>query len=152
MKKTIKLAALLLIAVPLFIACESDDTDLSSPPEITEFTAGTHDQDNDTIVLTPSAEIIVDFVAETQSDGLLHSYYLGIDNSHQVSNPDDAFVILDELFDKNPVFQGTRNASIHKHVEIPEGAEPGDYQVILKVYDEYENEATATTNVILIEE
>ncbi len=152
MKKIIKLTALLLIVSPFFIACETDDTDMTSPPKITEFTAGTHEQDNDTIVLTPNAEIIVDFVAKTQSDGMLHSYYIGINNSHVVSNPDDAFIILDKLFDENPVFQGIRNASIHKHVGIPEGADPGGYQVILHVYDEFENKATALESVFLIEE
>ncbi len=153
MKKFFNLVAIL-VAVPLlFVSCEKDKEDRTTPPEIYEFSAGTHYPDvSNIIVKTPGAEIIVDFSARSLNDGRLAAYHIEIHDHPASGDPADEFLIIDELFDSNPVFNGLRNASIHKHVAVPEEAPLGEYHVEVVVIDEFGNSTMEEAIIFLVED
>lgn len=153
MSFSLKIFSMLMLAAVLIVSCsKDDDPDTKTPPVITSFTAGDHDHHGNTIVKGPGAEVIVDFTAETRNDGRLHAYHIEIHDHPESGNPDDEFIIIDDLFDDDPKFKGTRNASIHMHIAIPSDAPLGEYHVELIIFDEFGNTATDDRHIYLVEE
>lgn len=145
--------ALAVLLSAILVSCDKDDDkDTTTPPEITDFHAGTHDQDSKTIVKKPGAEVIVDFKARSLNDGRLEAYHIEIHDHPESGNPADEYLIIDELFDNDPTFKGTRNSSVHKHIAIPEDASLGEYHVEVVVFDEYGNTTEVDTHIYLVEE
>ncbi|ASB47776.1 hypothetical protein CDL62_00720 [Alkalitalea saponilacus] len=149
MKLSVKLFGLLFLSLFVFAAC-SDDDDTSTPPEITNFSAGLHYGAGNTIVKEPGAEIIVDFDARSRNDGRLVAYHIEIHDHPESGDPDDEYKIIDEMFENDPKFFNTRNASIHKHIAIPEDAPLGEYHVEVIVFDEYGNTTDVDTIIFLV--
>ena len=153
MKQTLKIISLFLLASFVFISCDKDEEDTTTPPEIYDFTAGTHYPDvSNTIVKKPGAEIIVDFSARSLNDGRLESYHIEIHDHPESGNPADEYKIIDDLFDNDPKFKGTRNANVHKHIAIPEDAPLGEYHVEVVVIDEYGNTTEVDAHIYLVED
>jgi hypothetical protein len=151
MNQTFRILSLLLVASLALISCEKEDT--TTPPEIYDFMAGTHYPDvSNIIVKRPGAEIIVDFSARSMNDGRLAAYYIEIHDHPESGLDEDEYLIIEELFDNNPVFKGLRNASIHKHIPIPANAPLGEYHVEVVVIDEFGNSTTVDTLVYLVED
>ncbi len=151
--KLIRTLSILLI-IPFFIAsCAKDDIDNTTPPGIYDFFAGTHPPEvNDTIVKRPGAEIIVDFSARSLNDGRLEAYHIEIHDHPESGNPADEFIIIDDLFDNEPTFKGLRNASVHKHIAIPEEAPLGEYHAEVIVIDEFGNSTMVDKLLYLVED
>ncbi len=146
------LTTLLLLAF-IISSCEKDETDTTTPPEVYDFVAGTHPPNvSDTIVKTPNAEIIVDFSARSLNDGRLDAYHIEIHDHPESGNSEDEYKIIDELFDNEPTFKGLRNASVHKHIGIPDEAPLGEYHVEVLVIDEYGNSTMVDKLLYLVEE
>ena len=153
MKKMIETLAMLLLVPFVMSSCEKDDTDTTTPPEIYEFTAGTHPPNvNDTIVHETGAEIILDFSARSVNDGRLDAYHIEIHDHPESGNPADEYKIIDERFDDDPNFKGLRNASVHKHLAIPGDAPLGEYHVEVIVIDEYGNSTMVDKLLYLVED
>ncbi len=153
MKYSLKIFSMLMLATVLLVSCSKDeDPDTKTPPAITSFKAGNHDHHGNTIVNGPGAEVIVDFTAETRNDGRLSSYHIEIHDHPESGNPDDEYIIIDQHFEDDPKFQGTRNASIHKHIAIPADAPLGEYHVELIVFDEFGNTTMEDAHFYLVEE
>ncbi len=153
MKQFLKIFSFLLAGSFVFVSCEKDDEDTTTAPEIYELVAGTHYPDvSDTIVKRPGAELIVDFSARSLNDGRLASYHIEVHDHPESGNPADEYKLIDELFDNDPVFNGLRNASIHKHIHIPEEAPLGEYHVEIVVVDEFGNSTMADALVYLVED
>ncbi len=153
MKKNVGLIAIILFISFVIASCDKDDTDISTPPEIYDFFAGTHPPEvNDTIVKRPGAEIIVDFSARSLNDGRLEAYHIEIQDHPESGDSADEFKIIDELFDNEPTFRGLRNASVHKHIAIPEEAPLGEYHVEVVVIDEFGNSTMVDTLLYLVED
>jgi len=151
MKKMIETLAMLLLVSFVMSSCNKDDTDTTTPPEIYEFTAGTHPPNvSDTIVHEPGAEIILDFSARSVNDGRLDAYHIEIHDHPESGNPDDEYIMIDERFDDDPNFKGLRNASVHKHLAIPGDAPLGEYHVEVIVIDEYGNSSMADKLLYLV--
>ncbi len=146
-------AIVLLTLTPLMISCDKDeDVDQTTPPEIYDLFAGDHDHTTNVIIKRPGAEIIVDFSARSQNDGRLEAYHIEIHDHPESGNPADEYLIIDDLFDNDPTFKGTRNASVHKHIPIPDDAPLGEYHVEIVVFDEFGNTTDADTHIYLIED
>ncbi len=144
--KFLIIPAIFAVLISLSLASCEDDKDTTTPPEISNFLAGTHPPDvSDTIVKKPGAEIIVDFNAESKNDGTLEAYHIKI-HDH------DEYKIINELFDDEPTFKGLRNAHVHKHIAIPDEAPLGEYHVEVIVFDEFENTSEVDTHIYLVEE
>ncbi len=151
--KLIGSIAIILLISFVITSCEKDDTDNSTPPEIYYFFAGTHPPDvNDTIVKKPGAEIIVDFSARSLNDGRLEAYHIEIHDHPESGNSADEYKIIDDLFDNEPTFRGLRNASVHKHIAIPDEAPLGEYHVEVIVIDEFGNSTMVDTLLYLVED
>lgn len=149
MFKSTKIFGLLLMALAIaFVSC-SDDEDTTTPPEITDFSAGSHDHSTNEI--KRGGEVIVDFKARSMNDGRLHAYHIEIHDHPASGNPADEFKLIDELFDNNPTFKGTRNASVHKHIAVPADAPLGEYHVEVVVIDEFGNSSEVDTLIFIIE-
>ena len=149
----IRLFAILLMVSFAITSCEKDETDTSTPPEVYDFFAGTHPPDvSNIIVKKPGAEIIVDFSARSLNDGRLEAYHIEIHDHPEIGNPADEYKIIDDLFDNEPTFRGLRNASVHKHIAIPEEAPLGEYHVEVIVIDEFGNSTMADTLLYLVED
>lgn len=150
MNKKLKLFAVLLgLAVVVYSCDKEEEKDTSTPPEIYEFTAGTHDHSCDTVSL--GGEIIVDFKARSMNDGRLEAYHIEIHDHPASGDPADEYLIIDELFDNDITFNGTKNATVHKHIAVPADAPTGEYHVEVIVFDEYGNTTDADTHVYVIE-
>ncbi len=141
-----------LLSIVLVSCDKDDDLDTSTPPEIYDLRAGTHDHSSNVVVVTPGAEIIVDFKARSLNDGRLEAYHIEIHDHPESGDPADEFLIIDDFFDNDPTFRGTRNASVHKHISIPKDAPLGEYHVEVVVFDEFGNTTYADTLVYLVEE
>ncbi len=151
--KRIGLLSIALIFSFVIASCEKDDTDNTTPPEIYDFFAGTHPPEvSDTIVKIPGAEIIVDFSARSLNDGRLEAYHIEIHDHPESGNPADEFIIIDNLFNNEPTFKGLRNASVHKHIAIPEEAPLGEYHVEVIVIDEFGNSTMVDKLLYLVED
>ncbi len=150
MMKIMRLFAALLGLAILVYSCDKEkEKDMSTPPEIYEFSAGTHDQNCDTVSL--GGEIIVDFKARSLNDGRLEAYHIEIHDHPPSGNPDDEYLLMDELFDNDITFRGTKNATVHKHIPIPDHAPAGEYHVEVVVFDEYGNTADTDTLIYVVE-
>ena len=153
MKKFFGVLTILLLISFVISSCDKEEIDTTTPPEVYDFVAGTHPPNvSDTIVKTPGAEIIVDFKARSMNDGRLDAYHIEIHDHPESGNPEDEYKIIDELFDNDAFFKGLRNASVHKHIGIPEEAPLGEYHVEVLVIDEYGNSTMVDTLLFLVED
>jgi hypothetical protein len=151
MNQTLRILSLLLVGSFVFLSCEKEDT--TTPPEIFDFVAGTHYPEiSNTVVKSPGAEIIVDFGARSMNDGRLTAYHIEIHDHPESGLSEHEYLMIEELFDNNPVFNGLRNASIHKHIAIPADAPLGEYHVEVVVIDEFGNATAVDTLVYLVED
>lgn len=133
-----------------FISCsKDDDKDTTTPPEIYEFAAGSHDHSTNTIAR--GGEVIVDFKARSKNDGRLQSYHIEIHDHPESGNPADEYKLIDDLFDNDPTFNGTRNATVHKHIAVPIDAPLGEYHVEVLVIDEFGNTAEVDAHIYVVE-
>lgn len=148
MKNSVKGLFLLLALGLVMVSCKKEDT--STPPEITDLRAGNHDHTSNTIVKAPGAEIILDFTARTGNDGRLEKYHIEIHDHPASGLSEDEYLIIDDLFDNDIKFKGTRNASVHMHIPIPEDAPLGEYHVEVIVWDEFGNTTDADTHIYLV--
>ena len=149
MFKTTKIFGLILMALAIAFASCSDDENTTTPPEIYEFSAGSHDHSTNEI--QRGGEVIVDFKTRSLNDGRLHAYHIEIHDHPASGNSDDEFILIDELFDNNPTFRGTRNASVHKHIAVPVDAPLGEYHVEVVVIDEFGNSSEVDTLIFIVE-
>lgn len=141
------------LTTSLLVSCDKeDDFDTTTPPEIYDFHTGTHDHTSNEIVKTPGAEVIVDFKVRSLNDGRLDAYHIEIHDHPTSGNPADEYIIIDDLFDNEPTFKGTRNATVHKHIAIPEDAPLGEYHVEVVVFDEYGNTGEVDALFFLVKE
>lgn len=151
MNKVSKFSVFLLMALAItFVACDKDDDkDTKTPPDIYEFSAGLHDHSSNEV--QRGGEVIVDFKVRSRNDGRLEAYHIEIHDHPESGNPADEYLLIDELFDNDPTFKGTRNATVHKHIAIPQDAPLGEYHVEVFVVDEYGNTAEAETHIYVVE-
>lgn len=150
MKKLSRIILLMLIA-GIIISCEKEEElDKKTPPEIYELKAGNHDHTSTTIVKTSGAEIILDFSARSQNDGRLEKYHIEIHDHPESGLSEDEYLIIDDLFENDVKFKGTRNASVHMHIPIPEDAPLGEYHVEVTVWDEFGNTTDADTHIYIV--
>jgi len=153
MNKFFGVIATLLLLAFVISSCEKDETDTTAPPEVYDFVVGTHPPNvSDTIVKTPNAEIIVDFSARSLNDGRLDAYHIEIHDHPESGNPEDEFIIIDERFDNETTFKGLRNASVHKHIGIPDEAPLGEYHAEVIVIDEYGNSTMVDKLLYLVKD
>ncbi|TVQ15408.1 MAG: DUF4625 domain-containing protein [Bacteroidetes bacterium] len=152
MKKASKLFGLLMMAMAItFVSCDKDDDkDTTTPPEITEFKAGSHDHSTNQI--PRGGEIIVDFKVRSLNDGRLEAYHIEIHDHPESGNSEDEYLLIDEFFDNDPTFKGTRNATVHKHIAVPMEAPLGEYHVEVFVIDEFGNTSEVETHIYIVAE
>lgn len=152
MKSKLKSLLFLLALAVIVSSCkkEEDEKDETTPPEITELKAGNHDHTSHTIEKKPGAEIIVDFTARSNNDGRLEKYHIEIHDHPESGLSADEYLIIDDLFDNDITFKGTRNASVHKHIAIPDDAPLGEYHVEVTVWDEFGNTTDADTHIYIV--
>ncbi len=146
-----KFTRLFLMALTItFVSCDKDDDqDTTTPPEIYELAAGSHDQSTNEI--EKGGEVVVDFKVRSLNDGLLQAYNIEIHNHPESGNPEDEYLLIDDFFDNDPTFKGTRNATVHKHIAIPGDAPLGEYHVEVVVIDEFGNTAEEESLVFVVE-
>ncbi|MDG5800974.1 DUF4625 domain-containing protein [Marinilabiliaceae bacterium ANBcel2] len=151
MKNRIKLFSLIFMATfalsTLTISC-SDDDDETTPPVITCFSAGDHYSESN--IVEKSGEIIIDFDVKTGNDGRLDSYFIEI-HSHPEDPEEEEFLIIEKWFNDNQLFKGSRNFSVHEHIDIPDEAPLGEYHVEIAVRDEFGNIAQEETHIEIVE-
>ncbi len=151
MKNSIKNLFVLCILGVFMVSCEKEEElDKTTPPEIYELKAGNHDHTSTTIVKTAGAEIILDFSARTKNDGRLEKYHIEIHDHPESGLSADEYLIIDDLFEDDIRFKGTRNASVHMHIPIPEDAPLGEYHVEVTVWDEFGNTADADKLIYIV--
>lgn len=139
MKNFIKLSIISLFAFLLFISCEKEDTiDKTTPPEITDLTAGTHDGST---TIKRGGEFGVDFNARVLNDGRLDKYHIEIHDHPTSGKVEDEYKIIDSTFTDIATFKGTKNSHVHQHITVPLEANLGKYHVVVVVFDEYGNTA-----------
>ncbi len=142
--------ALMAMAIT-FVSCDKDDDkDTTTPPEIYEFSAGSHD--HSTNIIPRGGEVIVDFKVRSLNDGRLEAYHIEIHDHPESGNPADEYLLIDEFFENEPTFKGTRNATVHKHIAVPMDAPLGEYHVEVFVIDEFGNTTDMETLFFVTEE
>ncbi|NLE32988.1 MAG: DUF4625 domain-containing protein [Bacteroidales bacterium] len=123
----------LIIATPIFTACDSNDHNVDKP-SITLSEVGLNNSKIGTISadLHLQAEIValgrintvtVDIHAETSGGGELDTTYTE--------------------------FEGLRSTSFHKHIDIPSTFEPGNYHLHFSVTDQLGQQSTVETEITL---
>ena len=134
-----------------FISCnKDDDKDTTTPPEITDFKAGSHDHSTNEI--PRGGEVIVDFKVFSRNDGRLEAYHIEIHDHPESGDPADEYLLIDEFFDNDPTYKGTRNATVHKHIPVPHDAPLGEYHVEVFVVDEFGNTAEVEGYIFVVEQ
>ncbi len=124
------LMAIVLIAV-FFVSCEEDEVKM---PEILSFELG---YDNSrTAYLGSDLHIDADIIAENGIDRIVVEIHYEGDHHHHHKSSVIAHSDHEWEFDHAYTeFQGLKNTTFHKHIDIPLDAKPGEYHFHFKVID-----------------
>lgn len=131
MKNQIKLLGAMALAALLFFSCEKDEED--DKLAITDVIAENHDSGSSEI--PRGGTVSVNFTA-TSGQARLDFYHIEIHDHPASGKVEDEYKIIDDDFKDETIFKGLREASVHKHVSVPDTANLGRYHVVIVVVDE----------------
>jgi hypothetical protein len=138
MKTTIKTMAVIFAATSMvfFNSCKKEETPAKPVINILELGEGDGHGNDHTAVIGGDLHIEAEIVAE----GTIHTVQMEI---HPEGNATWEFEIT------YTEFSGLKNATLHKHIDIPLTAEPGDYHFHLIVTDMNGNQTRAESEIQL---
>lgn len=125
-----------LVAVVGASSCEKDDVTVAASPVISNLEVGHHNS------LTAQAGTDLHMEAEVVAEGNIEKITVEIHKEDGTG---------DEMEAEYTDYAGLKNATFHKHIDIPAGAAAGEYHFHLTVTDQQGNSTSVDRDIMVVQ-